>query len=234
MSTLLLRLAGPLQSWGDSSRFTKRHTRTEPTKSGVIGLLAAAQGRRRTDPIEDLAALSFGVRIDQRGQIERDFQTAIRRRDGARPEPMPLSYRYYLSDAVFVAAVSGDHQLLLGLDEAIRNPAYPIYLGRRACPPSGEVSLGVEDADLVTALRTCAWQAAPWYRRQQAQQVHLELVVDADPGNPLAETWRDVPLSFDPERREYGWRDVTRPEPVVVDNPEGRAEPDFLAALGGA
>ena len=60
MSVLLLRLKGPLQSWGDSSRFTRRETRQEPTKSGVLGLLAAAQGRRRGDPIEDLAGLAFG------------------------------------------------------------------------------------------------------------------------------------------------------------------------------
>ncbi len=60
---LLLRLAGPMQSWGDASRFNRRETRTEPTKSAVIGLLASAQGRTREDPIEDLLQLSFGVRI---------------------------------------------------------------------------------------------------------------------------------------------------------------------------
>ena len=77
MTVLLLRLAGPLQSWGDSSRFTTRATRREPTKSGVIGLLAAAQGRRRTDSIEDLLTLRFGVRTDQPGSVVRDFQTAM-------------------------------------------------------------------------------------------------------------------------------------------------------------
>ena len=56
MTTLLLRLAGPMQAWGDSSRFAQRHTRREPTKSGIIGMLAAAQGRRRTDGVEDLVA----------------------------------------------------------------------------------------------------------------------------------------------------------------------------------
>ena len=42
---LVLRLAGPLQSWGSSSRFTRRSTEAFPTKSGIVGLLAAAQGR---------------------------------------------------------------------------------------------------------------------------------------------------------------------------------------------
>ena len=75
MAVLLLKLEGPLQSWGSNSRFTKRKTQHEPTKSGVIGLLAAALGRRRGDPIDDLTTLRFGVRIDQPGSYEQDFQT---------------------------------------------------------------------------------------------------------------------------------------------------------------
>ena len=233
MSVLLLRLDGPLQAWGDASRFVRRHTRTEPTKSGVIGLLAAAQGRRRTDPIEDLAALAFGVRVDQRGRMMRDFQTAIRR--GRKNESMPLSYRYYLADAVFVAGVEGDIELLRALDDAVHSPTFPLYLGRRACPPSEkEISLGVHDTSLEDALRSQEWLARDWYRRQQGRMVHLELVVDAPPGTVDTETARDVPLSFDPVRREYGWRDVVRLAPVAMQNERGRAEPDFMAALGGA
>lgn len=233
MTTLLLRLAGPLQSWGDSSRFTRRHTRTEPTKSGVIGLLAAAQGRRRADPVEDLAAMRFGVRVDQRGRIERDFQTAILRRPGSRPESMPLSYRYYLGDAVFVAGVEGPDELISGLDEAVQAPAFPLYLGRRACPPMGRLSLGVSELPLIDALRELDWQAARWYRRQQGTTVHLELVADAAAGEG-EESVRDVPVSFDSARREYGWREVARLPGVVVENPSGQPEPDFLAAYGGA
>lgn len=47
MATLLLRLAAPLQSWGSDSKFETRKTDREPTKSGVVGLLAAALGLRR-------------------------------------------------------------------------------------------------------------------------------------------------------------------------------------------
>lgn len=233
MSVLLLRLDGPLQAWGDASRFVKRHTRTEPTKSGVIGLLAAAQGRRRTDPIEDLAALRFGVRVDQRGRLIRDFQTAIRRGPG-KTESMPLSYRYYLADAAFVAGVEGDRQMLEGLAAAIESPVFPLYLGRRSCPPAEHISLGLRDGHLEEALRAERWWAREWYQRQQGKTVHLELVLDATPGEPDTETVRDIPISFSPVRREYGWRDVRRAQPVEMANPEGRSDLDFFAALGGA
>ncbi|MDO5697169.1 MAG: type I-E CRISPR-associated protein Cas5/CasD [Dermatophilus congolensis] len=251
MSVLLLRLAGPLQAWGDSSRFTRRHTRTEPTKSGVLGLLAAAQGRRRTDPIEDLVATRFGVRVDQPGCLVRDFQTAHRWNDGV---SMPLSYRYYIADAVFVAAVEGNDALITGLADAVQSPAFPLYLGRRSCPPEGQVLLGVEHAPLEDALTTVEWQAAKWYRRRLSEgDVYLEAFVDAvGPSEGLPDVVRDVPQSWNPERREYSWREVTSLDPIPKPNPKGRRprhpegsgdstsvgivvadEPDFMAEAGG-
>lgn len=217
MSTLLLRLAGPLQAWGDGSRFTRRDTATTPTKSGVLGLLAAAQGRRRTDPLEDLVGLRFGVRVDQPGRLVTDFQTAI---DWAKKVSMPLSYRYYLEDAVFVAGVEGDSDFLRTLREALLEPAYPLYLGRRSCPVTGQLILGMVDRSLEQALREVPWQAAHWYRRSRRKDPpqHLTVVVDVDPQTigPV-ETVRDVPISFDVARRQYGWRDLER---LQVPNPD--------------
>ncbi len=257
MAVLLLRLAGPLQAWGDSSRFARRETRSEPTKSGVLGLLAAAQGRRRADPVEDLVRLRFGVRVDQPGKLQRDFQTAHR---WSEEKSMPLSYRYYLADAVFVAAVEGDRSLLEGLDEAVRRPAYPLYLGRRSCPPAGKLTLGVRDGGLEDALRGAEWQAARFYRVSLPRgEVRLEVFADAGAGTSpggAVEVVRDVPFSWNPERREYGWREVISLEPVRVENPDGRTprvldegadpaprgsaagsafadEPDFFEQAGG-
>lgn len=232
MSTLLLRLAGPLQSWGSSSRFVRRETDRQPTKSGVLGLIAAAQGRRRTEPIEDLLELRFGVRTDQPGQLVRDFQTA-RTRDG---KSMPLSYRYYLADAVFVAGVEGTDSLIGGIVESLREPTFPLYLGRRSCPPSGPLILGVRDTGLASALRVEPWQAAGWYRkRQPGTGVELPVVRDVLATGEVGETARDEPISFSPDRREYGWRTVVHDRPVPVENPEGRATVhDPFALLGGS
>lgn len=231
MSVLLLRLAGPLQSWGVASRFSRRETNAEPTKSGVLGILAAALGRRRTDPIEDLLALRFGVRVDQPGRLVRDFQTA-RTLDG---KSMPLTYRFYLSDALFLAGVEGPDELLDGLHGALREPAFPLYLGRRSCPPAGPINLGIRTGSLDGVLRQFPWQAAEWHQRQQrAEHVSLRLVRDADV-EEQGNTQRDVPLSFDPVKREYGWRTVVDAEPVLVENRHwnGGRDHDPIAALGG-
>lgn len=137
MSVLLLRLSGPLQSWGSSSRFNRRATQKEPTKSGVIGMLAAAQGRARTDSIADLLELDFAVRVDQPGTVISDLQTehstAYQERNGIKLQ-MPLSHRYYISDAKFVVAVkSQDIQLITSLEGALRSPSGHFFLaGGRA------------------------------------------------------------------------------------------------------
>jgi len=234
MTVLLLRLAGPMQSWGSESRFSRRATDLQPTKSGVLGLLAAARGSRRTDPLEDLLELRFGVRADQPGTLQRDFQTA-RTLDGK--QSMPLTYRFYLADAAFVAAVEGDAALLEGLDAALRAPTFPLYLGRRSCPPAGPVSLGLRDGRLDEVLRTEPWHAAPFVRRRHSSAgVHVELVLDADPGEAPERMVRDVPLSFDPELRSYGLRGVVRTS-VVLPNPDARVPAgdahDPMSVLGG-
>lgn len=239
MTVLLLRLAGPMQAWGDSSRFVRRDTRMVPTKSGVLGLLAAADGRRRSEAIEDLLNLKFGVRVDQPGSLQRDFQTAVNWESG---DVMPLSDRYYVADAVFLAGVEGEASLIEGLAERVQQPKFPLYLGRRSCPVPWNLFIEVSELPLVKALTDHEWLAADWWRRQQPPLAELELFVDADaaPADRPTETRRDVPLSFDPERREYGWREIAHLDPVEKENSVGRAVPvsaggyDWFGTVQGA
>ena len=230
MTVLLLRLAGPLQAWGVRSRFTVRSTELEPTRSGIIGMLAAAVGRRRTDPIEDLLSLRFGVRKDQPGRVIRDFHTA--RPFDAR-KPMPPSERYYLADAVFLAGIEGDRPLLEGIDEALHHPAFPPFLGRRSCPPTPPVSLGLREAELLEALRAEPWLASPWFQKRHRNHVFdAELLLDQE-AVPVGERGtargsRDVPVSFDPRRRDYDFRQVERLM-VKVGVPKADAHDPMLA-----
>lgn len=137
MSVLLLRLAGPMQSWGTRSRFTIRDTGLEPSKSGVIGLVCAALGRKRSEPIDDLTQLRMGVRIDREGVMARDYHTALKviRASGKGWQDCEVSTRYYLSDANFLVGLEGDSTLLEQIDRALANPVWPLYLGRKSFVP---------------------------------------------------------------------------------------------------
>ncbi|MGC5344085.1 type I-E CRISPR-associated protein Cas5/CasD [Streptomyces sp. DT171] len=238
MSVLLLRLAGPLQAWGSAARFTRRTTENAPTKSGVLGLLAAAQGRTRRADLSDLAALEFGVRVDQPGARLRDFQTA---HHADTQKAMPLSERFYLTDAVFVAGVRGEGRLIDALYEALLEPVFLPYLGRRSCPPSLPVTMGEpRDIGLEEALREAPWQASAWYRRELANfqessaassdvdpvpaPEDLDLLLDCPAGELPDVTLRDLPLSFDPSHRRYGLRGIRtgRTGPADGSTPAGR------------
>ena len=230
ISTLLLKLSGPLQSWGTGSRYSTRDTDEHPSKSGIIGLLSAALGRRRSDPVEDLTNMRFGVRIDQPGAKLRDFQTAI---DWQTGKSQPLISRYYLSDAVFVAAVEGDDALIEGLAAAVRSPRFPLYLGRRSCPVGHDLILGVRQEPLETALASVPWQAENWHRRQRPSRVMLQVIRDAQPGEQ-GSVVRDVPVSFAPEKREYSLRTVVYDNPIEIENPLGTFSHDqfFETVIG--
>jgi CRISPR system Cascade subunit CasD len=161
MATLLLRLQGPLQSWGTTSRFDERDTQLEPSKSGVLGLLCAALGRDRREPVDDLAALRMGVRVDREGVPMRDYQTAtgvlIAGTAKADEGRTVVSPRFYLADAAFLVGLEGqDIQLLRRLQLALRQPVWPIALGRKSFAPAGPVHLpdGLQELPLEVALQT--------------------------------------------------------------------------------
>lgn len=227
MTTLLIELSGAQQAWGSRSRFATRATELAPTRSGVIGLLAAALGMERTEPLDRFQALGFGVRIDQPGYVERDFQTT-RSLDGS--NAFPLSQRFYLADAVFLTGISGPREELVSFKEALARPYFPLFLGRRAFPPDGPLRTDLVDASLREALRAAPWRAKPHHRRAiRATDVSVQLMTDAAAGDPPGESRRDVPQSFDPRLRRYGTRDVTT-ERVVLPHPEPRTEPSRVAS----
>lgn len=233
MSTLLLRLAAPLQSWGVASKFDTRDTAREPTKSGVIGLLAAALGRRRTEGLDDLKALRFGVRIDQPGTLLRDFHTArLNEKD-----PPFVTTRYYLADAVFLVGLEGKDYFLQELAAALKNPVFPLYFGRRSCPPVGQLVLGLRERDLRQALEEEPWQACDWFQKKHMDQVKLTIVYDAQPDEEAAFLRRDLPVSFDQRHRRYDFRmviDTAEAVPIWTPQPmtELPTDHDAMAEWG--
>ena len=198
MSTLLLRFAGPLQAWGADSRFDVRRTNREPTKSGVIGLIASALGLRRDAPLDELNRLYFGVRVDREGVLLRDLHTVRKDKNTSY-----MTTRYYLSDAVFLIGLhSDDEALMQRLEHAVRNPAHPLFLGRRSCPPEGRVCLGLRHMPLEEALKSEPSLIPPKpFKPGEPQRARI--VLDDPHGTARL---NDLPVSFSPYNRQYAYR----------------------------
>ena len=203
MATLLLRLNAPLQSWGTRSLFDDRGTDYYPSKSGVIGLIAAALGRKRTESVEDLTELKFGVRIDNQGTIIEDFQIT----NMGEKLNCNLSKHKYLSDATFLIGLESEKEdLLENIRKAIDNPKFSLFLGRRACPPSFPINLGMRRECLYDALLYEPWLLPEWRKKKILrfkEKEYLRIITDADESSAIV---NDVPISFSPLKREYGYR----------------------------
>lgn len=145
MATLLLRLQGPMQSWGTTSRFDERDTQLEPSKSGVLGLVCAALGRDRAEPVDDLARLRMGVRVEREGVPMRDYQTAtgvaIASSGKADLGRTVVSPRFFIADAVFLVGLEGERGSLEQIHAALARPVWPLALGRKSFVPSMQVHL---------------------------------------------------------------------------------------------
>lgn len=195
MSTLLLRLAAPLQAWGVDSKFDTRTTAREPSKSGVIGLLAAALGIRRDDTaaLRALSALRFGVRVEREGKYLNDFHMVHS------SSASYVTHRYYLSDAVFLCGLEHPDRRVLER-YALTHPVFPLFLGRRSCPPTLPLVLGIRDEKLLDVLRT--------EPRCDGADGAMRIVYEVEPEDRTAAAVKDVPESFSPFRREYGYRKI--------------------------
>lgn len=215
MPTMLLRLVGPMQSWGTTSRFDQRDTGKEPSKSGVVGLLAAAMGidRENWEDLKPLTHLSMGVRHDRPGVPKKEYQTAgcaendsIIKADGTQSKDGVVSHRFYLADAAFLVALAGnDHAFLERLHNALRDPVWPLALGRKSYIPSEPIWMenALQDVPLREALARWPWIATP--RRWEASPEKLLISLESEDGSGVLKM--DQPLSSFSERR-FGARFV--------------------------
>ena len=215
MPTLLLRLVGPMQSWGTTSRFDQRDTGKETSKSGVIGLLAAAMGidRENWTDLEPLTRVSMGVRHDRPGVPKRDYQTAgcagndtIIKADGTQSKDGVVSQRFYLADASFLVGLECDERSLLErVHAALRDPVWPLSLGRKSYVPSEPIWIehGVQNIPLREALSRWPWISTR--RRREDCPEKLLVSFESEDGSGLLKM--DQPLSSFAERR-FGVRFV--------------------------
>ncbi|MDA1278312.1 MAG: type I-E CRISPR-associated protein Cas5/CasD [Verrucomicrobia bacterium] len=153
---LALLLDGPMQSWGHTSRFERRTTALHPTRSGVLGIIAAALGidKHAPDEAAQLARLDalrvITVKFDKRDRRGRELPiqrledyhtvTGIRRASGKVDKDATVqTYRHYLLDARFGVMIEGPPALLEEIAAALRNPKWGVWLGRKCCLPASPV-----------------------------------------------------------------------------------------------
>jgi CRISPR system Cascade subunit CasD len=163
-NALAFYLDAPLQAWGASSRFQRRETEAFPTKSGILGLIAAALGIEKhsadePEQLRPLAALKFSVlRVERKaGSVQRlsDFHTVgggydrkhpveslhvARKASGGVCENAVITHRTYLTDARFIAVLEGGRDVLERCADALENPKWGVWFGRKCCLPAAPLS----------------------------------------------------------------------------------------------
>lgn len=232
MKTLIIRLAGPLQSYGNEATFNRRTSFHYPSKSAIIGMIAAALGYHRDDNrISALNQLQIAVRLDQPGHLLTDFQIIEYDRIH---QKRSLSYRDYLQDAVFVAAIGGVDDQIDKIKWALHHPRFQLYLGRRANVPAGPlITKEFNNQSPVHVLRNLRWQAAVWYQRQyKKSQYSAEIVADSNLVASNFNTFvKDNVGGFSQDHRWHSYRSiaVTR---TALDNPYYRGtDHDIMANI---
>jgi CRISPR system Cascade subunit CasD len=200
-----------MQSWGTTSRFDQRDTGKEPSKSGVVGLLAAAMGidRENWTDLEPLAQLSMGIRHDRSGVPKRDYQTAqhIISADRAKIHETAVTTRDYLADAVFLVALEAEDRSVLERAHAhLQNPVWLLFLGRKSYVPSESIWIedGVQDAPMREVLIRWPWIAT----RRKWEEPPEKLLVSWESEDGTGTLKMDQLLSSFAERR-FGARFVS-------------------------
>ena len=119
------------------------------------------------------------------------------------------------------------------LEEALTNPRFAVFLGRRSCPPTQPLVLGIRNTNLYQALLEEEWLVPRWRRKalfRFTDTIRLRIVTDGREGRAIK---KDVPLSFSPYKRVYGYRYVKERPGKILSNEEmpGSTEHDPMTEL---
>lgn len=249
MDFLAFRLYAPLASWGEAAVGEHRPSYDYPSRSAIIGLLAAALGIRRHDDAA-LAALAdsvaTAVAVYSTGKLLRDYHTAQvpsakdlkKRPHRTRADELSvprrdlntiLSTRDYRQDALAVVLLwlrRADRGVSLAqIEQALRTPRFVLYLGRKSCPPALPMQPHCVSADSLAAALAAA-QFAPIDGLRDAERVQ-RMAFEPDPQVALG--WPDATVLVTPRKDEPGsrrrWQFADRAEHVVLVAPDASEVP---------
>ena len=212
-----LRLEGPLQSWGFDSQFNRRNTGLMPTKSAIAGMCCAALGYGRGTFQEHefltaftnvrMTAISKPCTIDKNGKDRelsvrrlQDYHTVqnTRRATGVINNDCVLTHRQYLADAAFGVLLEGAAAFMADISDALANPVWGLWLGRKCCIPTAPILAGIWQ-DKTEALQSLIGAEPLDSFAYQEDVVRFEDGRDSLP---------DMPVSFAIGNRQFSRRRV--------------------------
>lgn len=217
-SFLALRLEGPLQSWGFDSQYSRRNTGLMPTKSAIAGMCCAALGYDRGSDeerkfLEDfrnlkMTAISIPRKIKHRYKEEiqelkvrrlQDYHTVKNtKRATGTIKDCHITHRQYLTDSAFGVLLEGEPSLLNKIADALHDPVWGIWLGRKNCIPTTPVCAGVYSTkdDVLNILLN--GQSLDKF----THQIEVDSFADGKDSLP------DQPVNFDISKRAYSPRRI--------------------------
>lgn len=206
MAVLIVRLKGPMQSWGVQSRFSDRDTGKDPSRSGLVGLLCCALGWGRDMSLEPFNHIRMATRVDKEGTFSTDFQTSLNvaKANGNTGDTV-ISRKHFLADASFTVALAGEYEFLSKLHHALEAPRWPLFLGRKSFAPSvppfvkGGLLKDIEEP--LEALKTFPLDKST---SSGGEISNFRVILESPEG---AEIRNDFPISFEP--RNFASRRVT-------------------------
>jgi CRISPR system Cascade subunit CasD len=235
MRCLVFRLYGGMASWGEAATGEVRRTAPYPGRSAILGLVAAALGIPRTDQqrLDVLdASVSIAVKQVSPGELIQDYHTTqvpgrdrkqwrmTRRDELERPKEQLhtiLSMRDYRCDGCWMVAVSVEEQTPWGceaMQEALRYPAFALFLGRKSCPLGAPLAPQiVEAAGIQEALSTDFDPVTPLASEEEAWRMgRTGQVVYAWEGDGGDIEPQETRFPFDQSVSRSPWQFTSRPE----------------------
>lgn len=243
MKYLVFRLYGPLASWGEAAVGETRPSAASPSRSAIIGLLAAALGIKRSDQkLQNELRDEVLIAIKQHtpGVLLKDYHTAqvpgagfkmrlsTRRDELSAPRPQLntiLSSREYRCDGYWVAAVRMQPDSRWSLEDlarALSRPVYQPYLGRKSCPLAAPMMPRIIRA---SGLREALNAEFPKMSTSRKEEENFRLGLSAN----ITYSWEGEAGDMQPQEIRYPcdqplhrmrWQFTTRPEFWLQDREE--------------
>ena len=194
---LIFQIYAPLTSWGEPAVGEVRHSNIIPSRSAVLGFLAAALGIRRNDECIDVFNQHYHVAVRpfvDKSRWFSDFHTVqmpkankkevfYTRFDEIRRNPQDLetllTKREYYNDVYYqivITETKGAPYSVEQIKQALLTPVFHLYVGRKNSPLSLPLAPVIYEGLLSDAFIF----ADEYYRQYHQSDPVLKCLIDSD------------------------------------------------------